>query len=134
MQRSEARRLKQIMVVQAVLASVLGLMALAIGLAAAMSAAIGGGASLTANFLGALWAFRDYTAREPERILMRFYGAEVVKISVMIAILATALATLDGLNVPILLGAFFVVQVVTPLVAAQLDTPQGPGPGAAKQK
>jgi ATP synthase protein I len=109
-------------------------MAANFGADAFISALIGAGASLTANMFGALLAFRDYRAQEPERILMRLYGAEVVKIAVVIGVFAAALATVEGLNLPALIGAFFAVQVVSPLVAAQLDTPPSQGSGERKQK
>jgi len=134
MEKTEARRLKQLLTTQAVTAGLLGLLALAFGATAALAATIGAGTSLFGNVIAALWAFRDYRAQEPERILLRFYSAEVVKISVVVLIFAAALAAVDGLNIAVLLGAYLVVQVVSPVVAAQLDTRPSCRPGVGKQK
>jgi ATP synthase protein I len=101
---------------------------------AATSALIGASASLMGNGIAAVWAFRVYRAQEPERILMRLYGAEAAKVALILAILGIAIATLDGIEIPILLGAFFVVQVASPMVAAQLDNLPSRGSGERKQK
>ncbi|EXJ14022.1 hypothetical protein D779_3082 [Imhoffiella purpurea] len=51
---------------------------------------------------------------------MRFYSAETVKIVFVLGAFGVAYAVLDGLNVPALLGAYFMVQVIPTLIAAQL--------------
>lgn len=129
MQESEARRLRQLIRVQAVLCVVAFLIALSISMAAAASALIGAGASLAATLVAALWAFRDYRAQEPERILMRIYRAESARIAVALGIFATAFATFDGLDPLALLGGFLATQVAAPIIAAQLDTPPSRGSG-----
>lgn len=134
MQQSEARRLNQVLMVQVALGAVAGLVTLPLGAMAAISALIGASASLLGNGIAAVWAFRDYRAQEPERILMRLYSAEAAKVALILAILGIAFAAVDGLEIPILLGTFFVVQVASPIVAAQLDNPPGQGSGERKQK
>ena len=129
MQETEARRLRQLLRVQAVLCAAVFLVALSISVAAAISALIGAGASLVATLVAALWAFRDYRAQEPERILVRIYRAETARVAVVLGIFATAFATFDGLDALALLSAFLVTQVAATIIAAQLDTPPSRGSG-----
>ena len=49
------------------------------------------------------------------------YGAEIVKIVLILALFAVAFATLKDLNLPALLGAYFAVQVMPALFASRPD-------------
>ena len=105
------------------------LIALPFGGPAALSVLIGVGACLLANGLFAVLVFRHYRAQETERLLLNIYGAEVAKLAVLIGLFGVAFATVDGLKIPALLGAYLVTQVASTLIAAQLDTRSGPRPG-----
>lgn len=50
---------------------------------------------------------------------MRFYSAEVGKIALLLGLFAAAFAAIDGLVLPWLLGSYFVIQVIPPILAAQ---------------
>jgi ATP synthase protein I len=51
---------------------------------------------------------------------MRIYGAEVLKIGLILGLFTVAFVTLDGLSLPALLGAYLALQVAPTLIAAQL--------------
>jgi len=109
-------------------------LALPLGSSVALSVLIGAGSCLVANALFAASVFRGYRAQEPERILLRFYGAELAKIVVILALLAIALAMIDSLIAPVLLGAYLVTQVAASLIAAQSDERPGSSPVEPTQK
>jgi len=109
-------------------------LALPLGSSVALSVLIGAGSCLVANALFAASVFRGYRAQEPERILLRFYGAELAKIVVILALLAIALVTIDSLIAPVLLGAYLVTQVAASLIAAQSDERPGSSPVEPTQK
>lgn len=134
MQQADARLVRRVLRVQAILG--LGLVTLALPLSGtvALSALIGAGSSVAANALFAVSVFRGYRAEEPERIVLRFYGAELAKIVVLLALFAVAFATLDGLSVPALLGAYLITQMASHLIAAQSDVRPGHRPAKPTQK
>ena len=109
-------------------------LALPLGSSVALSVLIGAGSCLVANALFAASVFRGYRAQDPERILLRFYGAELAKIVVILALLAIALAMIDSLIAPVLLGAYLVTQVAASLIAAQSDERPGSSPVEPTQK
>lgn len=92
--------------------------ALFFGSAAALSVLIGGSVCTLANALFALLVFRRYRAQEPGMLVMRFYGAEIGKIALVLALFAAAFVLISGLNLPALLGAYFVVQVFPAMLAS----------------
>lgn len=113
---TQARRVLKLQLIMTPLATMVGLV---FGLSVALSALIGAGVCLLANAVFAFWVFRGYRAQDPGGLLMRFYGAEAAKVVLIVGSFAAALATLDNLNAPALLGAYFVVQVMSTLIAAQ---------------
>ena len=92
--------------------------ALLFGPSVAWSVFIGAGVCILANLVFALWVFRSYRAQEPGALVLRFYGAEIVKIAVILALFVAVFALVEGLQVPALLGAYFIVQVVPALIAS----------------
>jgi ATP synthase protein I len=134
MQQAEARLVKRILRVQAMIGLGAAALALPLGSSVALSVLIGAGSCLVANALFAASVFRGYRAQDPERILLRFYGAELAKIVVILALLAIALAMIDSLIAPVLLGAYLVTQVAASLIAAQSDERPGSSPVEPTQK
>jgi ATP synthase protein I len=114
--RTQLRRLWQ---AQAVFAFVAIIAAVPFGGAALMSAAIGAGVCLLANWVFALRVFRGYRADAPTALALRIYVAEMVKIGLILGLFALAFATLANLNLPALLGAYFAVQVLPALFASR---------------
>lgn len=91
--------------------------ALVFGKLAAWSALLGGGIALTANVLFAAVVFASYRAAEPGSLVARFYAAEVLKLLFVGLAFAALFLWIKPLNVAALFVAFFVVQVVSPLLA-----------------
>ncbi len=87
----------------------------------ALSVFIGAAICTLANGVLAFGMFGRYRAAEPGMLVMRFYTAEVLKIVVILALFGAAFALVDGLNLPALLGAYFLVQVLPVLMASRWD-------------
>lgn len=121
MRQPDAAQVKRVLKIQFITALAAVLFGSLFGLSVALSVLIGAGVCLLANTVFALWVFRDYRAEEPGGLLMRFYGAEVAKIAIILGLFAVAFVTIEGLNLLALLGGYFVVQVLPSVVAAQLD-------------
>ncbi|RTZ73048.1 MAG: hypothetical protein DSZ02_08195 [Gammaproteobacteria bacterium] len=91
--------------------------ALVFGELAAWSALIGGMVALAANVLFAVVVFGNYQAAQAGSLVVRFYAAEVLKLVVVGLAFAALFIWMKQLNVAALFVAFFVVQVVSPLLA-----------------
>jgi ATP synthase protein I len=127
MQQADVAQAKRYLKVQAILGTASVAAALPFGGPVALSALIGAGACLIANALFAASVFRGYRAQEPERLLLRIYGAEVTKVALILGIFALSFASIDGLNLPVLLGAYLVTQLVSPIAAAQSEDRRATG-------
>ena len=121
MQPIDGLRAKKILVAQALTTLVLAAGGLAFGESVAVSVLFGAGGATLANAAFAYWVFKRYRAQEPELLVMRFYGAEVVKIGLVLALFSAAFLLIETINVPVLLGAYFLVQVVPVLLASKVD-------------
>jgi len=140
-QLTQPRLVRHVLLLQAILALVASMSAAAFGFVPALSVLIGGLACLAANAVLAHLVFRDYQAPEPGRLLRRLYVAEVLKILLLIGFFATAFLAIEGLSLPALLGGYFLVQVLAPIIAAQTaskarpdSAPKtAPGPGEREQ-
>lgn len=117
MHNLDARRAKRILVTQLITMVVVALACLLIDLPTARDAFIGGAAAALGSALFAYWVFGRYSAEAPGQLVSRFYGGELIKIVVVIAVFAGAIKGLDDLQPIALFGAFFVVQVLPPLLA-----------------
>jgi len=131
-QLTQPRLAKRVLFLQAILALAAAIAATAVGFAPALSVLIGGLASLVANAAVALVIFRDYRASEPGQLLGRLYAAEVLRILLLMGSFAAAFLMIDGLSLPALLGGYFLVQVLAPIIAAQTapNARNHPGPTA----
>jgi ATP synthase protein I len=122
MRQPDALQAKRVLAIQ--LAATLGLAALGtlVSASVGLSALIGAGTGTLANAMFAFWVFGRYGAQDPGLLLMRFYGAEILKVALILAAFVAAFVYIEGLHIPTLLGAFFVVQVVPALLASQPGT------------
>ena len=119
MQQPNALQAKQILKIQSIFGLILTIIALPFGSPVAISVLIGAGTCWLANALLVTWVFRAYRAQAPERLVLRFYSAEVAKIALILTLFGVAFAIYDELNIPALLGAYLLVQVIPTLIAAQ---------------
>jgi ATP synthase protein I len=122
MRQTGTSQAKRILWVQTIFSLTIMLFALPFGGWVMLSVLAGAGASLLANTLLAMLVFRDYRAQETSRLVMRFYGGEAARIALTLGLFAAALAAFDELNVPVMLGAYFVAQVIPTLIAAQFGS------------
>lgn len=117
MHNLDAKRAKNILKAQLITLVAVALAALLLDVATARDVLIGGAAAAAGNAIFAFWVFGRYNAREPGRIVATFYGGELVKIVTVVVVFAAAMKGLDDLNPVAFFGAFFVVQVLPPLLA-----------------
>jgi ATP synthase protein I len=121
MRQPDALLAKRILVVQFVIALVLAVAAWPFGTSILISVLIGAAVCLLANSIFAVWVFGRYQAQEPGSLLIRFYGAEIIKLSLILGLFAIAFKVIEGLSVPALLAAYFAVQVFPAVFAAGWD-------------
>ena len=120
MQNLDARRARRILVAQVVATLVVTLVGLIFGLRAGLFALVGGATATIANALFAYWVFGRYRAAEPGKLLAQFYGGEVLKLAFIAVVFAAVIIWLEPLRPLALFGAFFVVQVLPPLLANRI--------------
>jgi len=123
-QQPDALQAKRILFLQLALTLTLATVALPFGIPVALSVLIGASVCVAANSVFAFWVFRHYQAQDPKSILVRFYGAELIKLFLALGLFVIAFMTSEGLNVPAVLIAYFAVQVLPAVLA--------PGRGARK--
>lgn len=117
MQQPEKPQARRILWIQFVLTLVLTALAAIFGIKPALSVLVGGGVCTLANAILAFWVFKPYRAQEAGLMVMRFYLAEIIKIAFILVMFGVAFVLIEGLNLPALLGAYFVVQVIPVLMA-----------------
>lgn len=125
MQQQDAQWAKGVLVVQLTLVPILTLAALPFGLRVALSVLIGATVCLVANSVFAVQIFRRYRAQDPQSLVVRFCGAELIKLSLALGLFLVAFVTVEGLNWPALLGAYFAVQILSAVFAPDWDARQG---------
>ena len=121
MRQPDQRRIRLILLLQLLITLVVTLAALVAGMNAALSALLGGAIAALGNILFALWVFGPYRAQEPGNLLARFYGAEMLKLVLIALLFAVTFVWVKPLNVVALFGTFFLVQVLSPLLAHRFD-------------
>jgi ATP synthase protein I len=121
MHQTDARQVKRVLVMQIGMTLVLTSLAFLFGSLIALSVLIGAAVCTLANGVFAFGVFGRYRAAQPGQLVMRFYAAEVLKIVVILALFGAAIALIEGLNLPALLGSYFLVQVLPVLLASQRD-------------
>jgi len=121
MQPKDARQAKRLLLIQVILTLVLSILGLSFGMLFSVSVLVGGGVCTFANSLLAYVMFGHYRASEPGQLVTRFYVAEILKLAVILALLSAAFLLIDGVSLPAILSAYFVVQVLPFLMASQWD-------------
>lgn len=120
MHNLDARRARRILIAQMVATLAVTLIGLIFGMRVGLFALIGGATATIANALFAFWVFGRYRADEPGKLVGQFYGAELIKLAFIVAAFAAVIILLDPLSPLALFGAFFVVQVLPPLLANRI--------------
>jgi len=122
MQQPDVLQAKRVLVGQLALTFLLATASLPFGTLVALSVLIGAVVCLLASSFFAFWVFRRYQVQEPGMLLVRFYGAEVIKLSLIFVLFAVAFTMVEGLNLPALLTSYFAVQVLPAIVASSWGT------------
>ena len=65
----------------------------------------------------AYWVFGRYRAAQPGKLVAQFYGGELLKLAFVALVFAVVIIWVEPLSPLPLFGAFFVVQVLPPLLA-----------------
>ncbi len=117
MQTPDRGKAARLLRYQALMVPLLALGGWAFGATAAWSAFLGGALSLAANLLFALLVFGAYRASEPGKLATRMYAAEAARLLFAGLAFAGIFLWIRPLNVAALFVAFFLVQVVGPLLA-----------------
>ena len=120
MHKLDARRAKRILVAQIIVTLVVTLVGLIFGPREGLFAFVGGATAVTANALFAYWVFGRYRAGEPGKLVGQFYGGELLKLVFIALAFAAVIIWLDPIRPLALFGAFFVVQVLPPLLANRI--------------
>jgi ATP synthase protein I len=121
LEQLDARQVRRVVTMQLITTLIVAAGAAPFGASVALSALIGGGVCLAANAFVAFWVFRRYRAQEPGLLVMRFYGAEVAKIALILGLFTVAFVTIESLNLPALLSAYVAVQVLPAFFASVGD-------------
>ena len=116
----DAHRARRILIAQAAATLVVTLIGLFFGPLEGLFALIGGATALIANALFAYWVFGRYRAAEPGKLVGQFYGGELLKLAFVALAFAAVIILSDALSPLALFGAFFVVQVLPPLLANRI--------------
>jgi ATP synthase protein I len=111
------QRVKHLLFFQLALVFLVTLAGLAFGKVAALSAFLGGVIAFGASALFALWVFAPYRAQQPGVLVTRFYIAEVGKLLLVGCAFAIVFIWMRPLNAVALFVSFFLVQVVSPVLA-----------------
>ena len=117
MRELDQKRIKRLLAVQLVATLLVATIAWVLQPQAGISALVGGAASVAGNMLFAFGVFAPYKAQKPGGLLGRFYLAETAKLVTIGLVFAAAIIWLKPLNTVALFGSFFVVQVLSPLLA-----------------
>jgi ATP synthase protein I len=120
MHNLDAHRAKRILVAQVVTTLVVTLVGLLFGPREGLFALIGGAIALIANALFAFRVFGRYRASEPGKLVGQFYGGELLKLGFVALAFAAVILLSDVLSPLAFFGAFFVVQVLPPVLANRI--------------
>ena len=117
----DRQRVYKLLMVQGILLLLATVVAMVFGKTMALSAFLGGGTALGANALFAWLVFAPYRAQQPGALVTRFYVAEIGKLVMVCLCFAAIFIWLRPLNVAALFVSFFLVQVVSPVLAHGLN-------------
>ena len=110
---AEARKL---LILQGALLAVIPLTLLPLGSTVAISGFLGGAIAFVSSLIMYLLVFRQYRAQQPEKILAKFYSAEIAKLIIAMAAFAVIVLNVQPLSFASLILVYFVIQVIPALL------------------
>ena len=79
---------------------------------------MGGLIAAVASAFFASRVFADYRAQNPQRLLLRWYAAELMKLALIGGLFAAAFLWIEPLSAGALFGAFLVIHLIPSLLPA----------------
>ena len=107
---------KKMLYLQAGLLVLIPLLLLFDNVTVATSGLLGGAIAFFSSLIVFLLVFRKYRAQQPEKILAKFYGAEMVKLIFTMVAFAVIVFNVKPLNFASLILVYFVIQVIPALL------------------
>lgn len=112
------KQAKSLLKAQALIGAIAAACVAPFGTHLALSVGLGALVCLLANALFGWLVFRDYDAGQSGEIVARFYGAEMVKLVLVIGAFAAAWTLVDSLSVPALLGGYLATSLLPPMLTS----------------
>jgi len=108
----DKQRAQMAMKVQVAITLLVSAILMFVGLVVAYSAMVGGLIATVANAFFAKRVFVDYRAQSPGLLLAQIYSAEILKLILVGALFAAAIAWIDPLSAGTLFSVFIVVHLI----------------------
>jgi len=112
------RLVRKVLVSQAVVSMALAAVLWWLGPVHGYSGLLGGLIALAANGMFAFWVFRPYGAQHSDKLVSRFYAAELLKMAIIAVAFLGAFVWVRPLSAGALFGCFFSVHLVPAVLAA----------------
>lgn len=116
----DKQRAQKIIITQLIITVVMVIVCMWFDLIVARDVFIGGFAAAGGNGVFSYWVFGPYNAKKPGRLVSQFYNGELIKIVFIVIVFAIAMKGLSDLKPIALFMAFFVVQVLPPMLANKI--------------
>lgn len=116
MQVQKTGEARQLITIQFVLLVLIPLVLLPLGATVSLSGLLGGAIAFVSSLLMFALVFRRYRAQQPEKIVARFYSAEMAKLIFGIAAFAFVVINIQPLNFATLILVYLTMQVVPALM------------------
>lgn len=116
MQVQKLNEAKKLLYWQACLLVLIPLMLLPMGAKVAVSGLLGGAIAFVSSLIMFFLVFRQYRAQQPEKVLAKFYSAEIAKLIFAMAAFALIVLNVKSLSFAALIVVFFVIQVLPALL------------------
>ena len=112
MQVQKTGEARKLLFLQGGLLLLIPLVLLPMGSTVAFSGFIGGALAFFSSLIMFLLVFRQYRAQQPEKILAKFYSAEISKLIFAMAAFAVIVLNVRPLSFASLIMVYFIIQVI----------------------
>ncbi|MBT8438416.1 MAG: hypothetical protein HKP55_07290 [Gammaproteobacteria bacterium] len=116
MQVQKTGEARKLLLLQFAFLVLIPLLLLPLGVTVSFSGFLGGAIAFVSSVLMFALVFRQYRAQQPEKIVARFYGAEMAKLIFGIAAFALVVLNVQPLSFATLILVYFFMQVVPVLL------------------
>ena len=116
MQVQKTGEARKLLLIQGGLLVLIPLAILPLGATVAISGFLGGAIAFVSSLIMFLLVFRQYRAQQPEKVLAKFYSAEIAKLIFAMAAFAMIVLNVKPLSFATLILVYFVIQVLPALL------------------